>query len=83
MFQKGKHDIGLLKRLKMTLQAVLCDAENKQTSNPYVNQWLNELQDTVDSAENLIEEINYDVLRVKSGRPASKSCRNKQQAGYW
>ncbi|XP_070048733.1 putative disease resistance RPP13-like protein 1 [Nicotiana tomentosiformis] len=68
MFQRGKHDVGLLKRLKMILlglQAVLSDAENKQTSNPYVREWLNELRDAVDSAENLIEEINYEVVRVK------------------
>nr|XP_009796238.1 PREDICTED: LOW QUALITY PROTEIN: putative disease resistance RPP13-like protein 1 [Nicotiana sylvestris] len=68
MFQRDKHDVRLLKKLRITLlglQAVLCDAEIKQTSNPYVNQWLNELQDAVDSAENLIEEINYEVLRVK------------------
>nr|XP_016486896.1 PREDICTED: putative disease resistance RPP13-like protein 1 isoform X2 [Nicotiana tabacum] len=68
MFQRGKHDVGLLKRLKMILlglQAVLSDAENKQTSNPYVREWLNELRDAVDSAENLIEEVNYEVVRVK------------------
>ncbi|XP_016478649.2 putative disease resistance RPP13-like protein 1 [Nicotiana tabacum] len=68
MFQRSKHDVGLLKRLKMTLlglQVVLSDAENKQTSNRYVTQWLNELRDAVDSAENLMEEINYEVLRVK------------------
>ncbi|OIT07125.1 putative disease resistance rpp13-like protein 1 [Nicotiana attenuata] len=68
MFQREKHDVALLKRLRMTLlglQAVLSDVENKQTSNPYVNQWLNELQDAVDSAENLMEEINYEFLRVK------------------
>nr|XP_009773429.1 PREDICTED: LOW QUALITY PROTEIN: putative disease resistance RPP13-like protein 1 [Nicotiana sylvestris] len=68
MFQRGKHDVRLLKRLKMTLlglQAVLSDAENKQTSNPYMSEWLNELRDAVESAENLMEEINYEVLRVK------------------
>ncbi|XP_070048741.1 putative disease resistance RPP13-like protein 1 isoform X2 [Nicotiana tomentosiformis] len=68
MFQRQKHDFQLLKKLRLTLlglQAVLSDAENKQTSNRYVNQWLNELQDAVDSAENLMEEINYEVLRVK------------------
>ncbi|XP_055836253.1 putative disease resistance RPP13-like protein 1 [Solanum dulcamara] len=68
MFHRDKSDVRLLRRLKMTLlglQAVLSDAENKQTSNPYVSQWLNELQDAVDGAENLIEEVNYEVLRLK------------------
>ncbi|PHU03655.1 hypothetical protein BC332_28906 [Capsicum chinense] len=59
MFQKNKHDVRLLKKLKMTLvglQAVLSDAENKQASNQHVNQWLNELRDAVDGAENLMDE---------------------------
>ncbi|MCD7452581.1 hypothetical protein HAX54_017500 [Datura stramonium] len=66
--QKDKHDVRLLKKLRMTLlglQAVLSDAENKQASNPYISQWLNELQDALDIAENLIEEVNYEVLRLK------------------
>ncbi|KAH0747038.1 hypothetical protein KY285_008695 [Solanum tuberosum] len=68
MFKRDKRDVRLLKKLRMTLlglQAVLSDAENKQASNPYVSQWLNELQDAVDGAENLIEEVNYEVLRLK------------------
>ncbi|KAL3354911.1 hypothetical protein AABB24_019147 [Solanum stoloniferum] len=68
MFKRDKRDVRLLKKLRMTLlglQAVLCDAENKKASNPYVSQWLNELQDAVDGAENLIEEVNYEVLRLK------------------
>ncbi|KAH0636087.1 hypothetical protein KY290_036499 [Solanum tuberosum] len=46
-------------------QAVLSDAENKQASNQSVSQWLDELRDAVDSAENLMEEINYEALRLK------------------
>ncbi|KAG5578420.1 hypothetical protein H5410_058554 [Solanum commersonii] len=68
MFQKHKHHARLLKKLKMTLrglQIVLSDAENKQASNPSVHDWLNELRDAVDSAENLIEEVNYEALRLK------------------
>ncbi|KAH0715619.1 hypothetical protein KY284_008524 [Solanum tuberosum] len=68
MFQKQKHHVQLLKKLKMTLrglQIVLSDAENKQASNPSVSDWLNELRDAVDSAENLIEEVNYEALRLK------------------
>ncbi|XP_055834529.1 putative disease resistance RPP13-like protein 1 [Solanum dulcamara] len=68
MFQKHTNDVRILKKLRMTLlglQAVLSDAENKQTSNQFVRQWLNELRDAVDSAENLIEEVNYEALRLK------------------
>ncbi|KAH0713810.1 hypothetical protein KY289_009769 [Solanum tuberosum] len=68
MFRKHKNHARLLKKLKMTLrglQIVLSDAENKQASNPSVRYWLNELRDAVDSAENLIEEVNYEALRLK------------------
>ncbi|KAM3398935.1 hypothetical protein P3S68_002451 [Capsicum galapagoense] len=46
MFQKNKHDVRLLKKLKITLvglQAASSDVENKQASNEHVNQGLNEL----------------------------------------
>ncbi|XP_049381047.1 putative disease resistance RPP13-like protein 1 [Solanum stenotomum] len=68
MFQKHTKDVSLLKKLRITLlglQAVLSDAENKQASNQFVSEWLNELRDAVDSAENLMEEVNYEVLRLK------------------
>ncbi|KAH0777327.1 hypothetical protein KY290_008738 [Solanum tuberosum] len=68
MFKRDTGNVRLLKKLRMTLlglQAVLSDAENKKASNPYVSQWLNELQEAVDGAENLIEEVNYEVLRLK------------------
>ncbi|KAF3632125.1 hypothetical protein FXO37_27665 [Capsicum annuum] len=67
MFQKHKYDVRLLKKLRMTLlglQAVLSDEENKQTSNRHLSQWLIELRDAVDGAENLIE-VNYEALRLK------------------
>ncbi|XP_049353813.1 putative disease resistance RPP13-like protein 1 [Solanum verrucosum] len=68
MFQKHMNDVQLLKNLRMTLrglQIVLSDAENKQASNPSVRDWLNELRDAVDSAENLMEEVNCEALRLK------------------
>uniref|UniRef100_A0A3Q7J0L9 Uncharacterized protein n=1 Tax=Solanum lycopersicum TaxID=4081 RepID=A0A3Q7J0L9_SOLLC len=69
MFQKHKKDVRLLKKLRMTLlglQAVLSDAENKQASNQFVREWLNELRDAVDGAENLIEQVNYEALRLEA-----------------
>ncbi|XP_060170073.1 putative disease resistance RPP13-like protein 1 [Lycium barbarum] len=68
MFQKHKDGVLLLGKLRMILpglQVVLSDAENKQASDPCVSQWLNELRDAVDGAENLIEEVNYEALRLK------------------
>ncbi|KAF3631744.1 hypothetical protein FXO38_26528 [Capsicum annuum] len=55
MFQKNKHDVRLLKKLKMTLvglQAVLSDAENKQASNSH-----EKLEDTIETSEDLQNQI--------------------------
>ncbi|XP_049379496.1 putative disease resistance RPP13-like protein 1 [Solanum stenotomum] len=83
MFRKHKDHVRLLKKLKMTLsglQIVLSDAENKQESNPSVRDWLNELRDAVDSAENLIEEVNYEALRLKvEGQHQNLAVTNNQQ----
>ncbi|KAF3643403.1 putative nuclear transcription factor Y subunit B-10 isoform X2 [Capsicum annuum] len=86
MFQKNKHDVRLLKKLKMTLvglQAVLSDAENKQASNQHVSQWLNELRDAVDGAENLMEQVNYEALRLKvEGQHRNLAETSNQQVSY-
>ncbi|KAH0716425.1 hypothetical protein KY284_009330 [Solanum tuberosum] len=83
MFRKHKDHVRLLKKLKMTLhglQIVLSDAENKQASSPSVRDWLNELRDAVDSAENLIEEVNYEALRLKvEGQHQNLAVTNNQQ----
>ncbi|KAM3302818.1 putative disease resistance RPP13-like protein 1 [Capsicum chacoense] len=83
MFQKNKHDARLLKKLKTTLfglRAVLSDAENKQASNRDVSRWLNELRDAVDGAENLMEEVNYEALRLKvEGRLRNLAETSNQQ----
>ncbi|KAK6776644.1 hypothetical protein RDI58_027645 [Solanum bulbocastanum] len=68
MFRKRQNDVQLLKKLKLTLlglQAVLSDAENKQASNQFVRKWLKELRHAVDSAENLIEQVNYEAFKLK------------------
>ncbi|PHT35257.1 hypothetical protein CQW23_27057 [Capsicum baccatum] len=83
MFQKNKHDARLLKKLKTTLfgvRTVLSDAENKQASNRDVSRWLNELRDAVDGAENLMEEVNYEALRLKvEGRLRNLAETSNQQ----
>ncbi|KAM3302817.1 hypothetical protein P3S67_013847 [Capsicum chacoense] len=83
MFQKNKHDTRLLRKLKMTLvglQAVLSDAENKQASNRDVSRWLNELRDAVYGAENLMEEVNYEALRLNvEGRLRNLAETSNQQ----
>ncbi|TMW88390.1 hypothetical protein EJD97_018617 [Solanum chilense] len=68
MFQKHTDGVQLLEKLEDTLlglQIVLSDAENKQASNRLVRKWLNKLRSAAESAENLIEQVNYEALRLK------------------
>ncbi|PHT61752.1 hypothetical protein T459_34383 [Capsicum annuum] len=68
MFQKNKHDDGLLEKLEdilLGLKIVLSDAENKQASDQRMKKWLNKLQIAVDGSENLLEEVNYEASRLK------------------
>ncbi|KAH0747620.1 hypothetical protein KY285_009277 [Solanum tuberosum] len=68
MFRKHTDDVQLFEKLGdilLGLQIVLSDAENKKASNQFVSQWLNKLQTAVDAAENLIEQVNYEALRLK------------------
>ncbi|KAL3354843.1 hypothetical protein AABB24_019102 [Solanum stoloniferum] len=68
MFRKHTDDVQLFEKLGdilLGLQIVLSDAENKKASNQFVSQWLNKLQTAVDGAENLIEQVNYEALRLK------------------
>ncbi|XP_016652602.1 PREDICTED: LOW QUALITY PROTEIN: putative disease resistance RPP13-like protein 1 [Prunus mume] len=68
LFRGKKLDESLVKKLKITLlslNAVLNDAEEKQFTNTYVKKWLDELQDAVFDADDLLDEINAEVLRCK------------------
>ncbi|KAK7824137.1 putative disease resistance rpp13-like protein 1 [Quercus suber] len=68
-FLKGRKDIwGLLRKLKIKLlsaNAVLNDAEEKQITDPAVKEWLDELQDAVYDADELLDGIAYEGLRYK------------------
>ncbi|CAI9781938.1 unnamed protein product [Fraxinus pennsylvanica] len=47
------------------IQAVLTDAENKQTANVAVKQWLNDLEDLAYDLEDLVDELNTEALQRK------------------
>ncbi|KAH9782687.1 putative disease resistance RPP13-like protein 1 [Citrus sinensis] len=52
------------KKLKM-IQAVLCDAEEKQLTNEAVKMWLDELQDLAYDAEDILDEFGTQALESK------------------
>nr|XP_027102993.1 putative disease resistance RPP13-like protein 1 [Coffea arabica] len=68
LFRNQKANDDLLKKLKSELRtvgAVLDDAENKEIRNQYVKEWLEELHDTFYQAEDLVDRISTEALRIK------------------
>ncbi|XP_057743445.1 putative disease resistance RPP13-like protein 1 [Arachis stenosperma] len=72
---KGKKvDQKLLQKLQTILnvvEAVLNDAEKKQISNPAVKRWLENLQDAVYDADDLLDEIATKVATRKDPPPGN------------
>ncbi|CDP21406.1 unnamed protein product [Coffea canephora] len=58
-----KEDLETLKGSVAMIQAVLADAEEKQTHDQAVRLWLQRLEAVVFDAENLLDELNYEALR--------------------
>ncbi|XP_027076061.1 putative disease resistance protein RGA4 [Coffea arabica] len=58
-----KEDLETLKGSVAMIQAVLADAEEKQTHDQAVQLWLQRLEAVVFDAENLLDELNYEALR--------------------
>ncbi|CDP13841.1 unnamed protein product [Coffea canephora] len=68
LFRNQKANDDLRKKLKSELRtvgAVLDDAENKEIRNQYVKEWLEELHDTFYQAEDLVDRISTEALRIK------------------
>ncbi|KAM3399147.1 heavy metal-associated isoprenylated plant protein 3 isoform X2 [Capsicum galapagoense] len=86
LLKKNKHGDRLLEKLEdilLGLQIERSDAENKQASDPLVRKWLNKLQRAVDDDENLLEEVNYEALRLKvEGQLRNLEEKSNQQVSY-
>ncbi|TMW80469.1 hypothetical protein EJD97_019557 [Solanum chilense] len=63
MFRKHKHHVRFLKKLEdilLGLQIMLSASINR-----HVSQWCNKLRSVVGGTKNLIEEVNYEALRLE------------------
>ncbi|KAH0641844.1 hypothetical protein KY290_033465 [Solanum tuberosum] len=81
LFRGRRQDQRLLKKLHtnlLALRAVVHHIEIQQICDEDIRTWLNQLQDAVDTADNLLDEISYEVVRVKllvSGEETSQQVR--------
>ncbi|CDP13834.1 unnamed protein product [Coffea canephora] len=85
LFRGRKKDEELVLKLKTNLRAVgavLDDAENKQTSNRYVKGWLEDLHDTIYEADDLLDEINTEALRLKVEAKCNNSTTQVSALNY-
>ncbi|XP_054817046.1 putative disease resistance RPP13-like protein 1 [Prosopis cineraria] len=67
-FKKRKLNETLLKKFEselLAIEAVVDDAEQKQIFNPKVKEWLDMVKDAVFDAEDVIDEIDYEVSKRK------------------
>ena len=68
----------MLKRLKetmSTIEAVLPDAEERQTNSEALGIWLKKLEDVLLNASDLLDEIECEVQLRSQGRAGRKLCR--------
>ncbi|KAL2545582.1 putative disease resistance RPP13-like protein 1 [Forsythia ovata] len=53
------------RRTLLMIKAVLTDAENKQTRNEAVKEWLNDLEDLAYDLDDLVDKLNTEALQRK------------------
>lgn len=83
-FKRRELNENVLERLStalLTITAVLIDAEEKQITNPVVEKWVNELRDVVYHAEDALDDIATEALRLNIGAESSSSNRLRQLRG--
>ncbi|CAF2101459.1 putative disease resistance RPP13-like protein 1 [Brassica napus] len=75
-FKRRELNECVLERLNtalLTISAVLIDAEEKQITNPAVEKWVNELRDVVYHAEDALDDIATEALRLNIGAESSSN----------
>ncbi|CAH8293203.1 unnamed protein product [Eruca vesicaria subsp. sativa] len=75
-FKRRELNETVLERLNtalLTISAVLIDAEEKQITNSAVEKWVNELRDVVYHAEDALDDIATEALRLNIGAESSSN----------
>ncbi|KAJ3682509.1 hypothetical protein LUZ60_015082 [Juncus effusus] len=76
-----EEEINKLMRMLERLKATLYDAEERETRGKSVNLWLKELKEIVYTAEDILSEYRYEVLRaeVEAGNASSENSRKRKK----
>ncbi|KAK6128537.1 hypothetical protein DH2020_037723 [Rehmannia glutinosa] len=69
-----KKDLEKLKNSFLMVEDFLCDAEMQQVTDRAVKRWLRNLEDVAFDADNVLDEINYQVLANKNKMKKKVHC---------
>ena len=69
-----KAELGILKSIVSTIQAVVLDAENQGSHNYGIKDWLNKLRDVFLDADDVLDDFSTEALqhKVMTGRKMTK-----------
>ncbi|PHU14063.1 hypothetical protein BC332_15268 [Capsicum chinense] len=86
LFRGRKRDTKILKKLQTTLKTLsimLDDAETREMSDEHVKGWLDDLKDVVCCADDLLDEVNTEALRIKvEGETEEEQGGHTSQKGH-
>nr|TKS15581.1 hypothetical protein D5086_0000032760 [Populus alba] len=68
-------DIARLEKRLKAINAVLSDAEQKQSRNDRIRIWLNDLREVLYDAEDVLDEIECETLRREVVKTTGSTCR--------
>ncbi|KAL3641606.1 hypothetical protein CASFOL_012421 [Castilleja foliolosa] len=77
-----KNDLKKLQKTFSMVNDVLHDAEKRQVTDSAVKRWLRELEALAFDADNVFDEINYQLLSKKVGPTKNKTVKKKVQSFF-
>ncbi|XP_010938736.1 putative disease resistance protein RGA3 [Elaeis guineensis] len=80
-FSCVKEDLKHLRRTLLRIQAVLNDAEMREIQDESVKLWLHELKSLSNDAEDVLDEYNYELLRIQIEGGTSSAPSSKRKRG--
>ncbi|XP_047954741.1 putative disease resistance protein RGA1 [Salvia hispanica] len=79
LFEGLNEDIRKLQKTLAMIEAYLSDADSKSITQQAVKIWLNDLEDVAFDADNVLDELNYHLLREKVKKMDAPSPKPKNK----